>query len=393
MREKRKICVVTGSRAEYGLLYWTLKRLKQDDAIELQIIATGMHLSPEFGLTYKEIENDGFSISSKLEVLLSSDTPASITKSIGLTNIAFAQTFADLRPDVILVLGDRFEIFGAATAALVARIPIAHCHGGELTLGAIDDAFRHSITKMSHIHFAATPEYRRRIIQLGERPDSVHAVGALGIESIKNLKLIDQASLEEAIGFRLKKQNLLVTFHPVTQENETAEHQFGQLLSVLAGLTNTGLIFTMPNADTGGRIIKEMIRSFVDDRPNDSIAFDNLGQLRYLSVMKYVDGVIGNSSSGIIEAPSFKIGTINIGDRQSGRTRANSVIDCLPETHSIENAINKLFSPDFKNLLKKMENPYDLGNASEKICSILKSVELSNIQKKHFYDWSGENNI
>lgn len=378
--------MVTGTRAEYGLLYWVIWNLRKDPAIALQLVVTGMHLSPEFGLTYRQIEKDGFPISRKLDILLSSDTPAGITKSIGLANIAFADAFAELQPDVVLVLGDRFEILAAATAALVARIPIAHCHGGELTAGAIDDAFRHAITKMAHFHFTATEDYRRRVIQLGEHPDFVFLVGGLGIENINRLELLSREAFEESIEFKLKQRNLMVTFHPATLEHASAGHQFRELLDALALQKDTGLIFTMPNADTDGRIVKDMIHAFVQQHAGNAVAFESLGQLRYLSALRYIDGVVGNSSSGLIEAPSFHIGTINIGDRQQGRTKAQSVIDCPPESVAIQEALETLYSESFQKTLPTVKNPYDRGNASEEICRVLKHADLNNVLKKTFYD-------
>jgi len=383
---KRKICIVTGTRAEYGLLYWVIRNLHDDPTIALQIVVTGMHLSPEFGLTYREIERDGFPIAKKLDILLSSDTPAGITKSIGLANISFADAFAELQPDIVLVLGDRFEILAAATAAMVARIPVAHCHGGELTAGAMDDAFRHAITKMAHLHFTATDDYRNRVVQLGENPDTVYVVGGLGIENIRRLELLSKEAFESSIHFKLKEKNLLITFHPVTLESATAGSQFNELLDALLQQKNTGLIFTMPNADTDGRIVKEMIHAFVQQHPDMAVAFESLGQLRYLSALRYVDGVVGNSSSGLIEAPSFHTGTINIGDRQKGRTKAKSVIDCPPDKASIQGALDTLYSEAFKKTLLSVENPYDHGNASEKIADVLKSASLNGILKKNFYD-------
>ncbi len=384
--KKRKICVVTGTRAEYGLLYWVIKDLHEDPEIDLQLIVTGMHLSPEFGLTYQEIEKDGFCISKKLEILLSSDTPAGITKAIGLANIAFADAFSDLKPDLLLLLGDRFEVLAAATAALVSRIPIAHCHGGELTAGAVDDAFRHAITKMSHVHFTATEAYKTRVIRLGEQPASVHNVGGLGIESIHRLKLLNKRAFEESISFNLKARNLLITFHPVTLEKATAGHQFGDLLRVLDDLPKTGLIFTMPNADTDGRVIITMIEEYVRNHRGNSVAFKSLGQLRYLSALQYVDAVVGNSSSGLLEAPSFKIGTIDIGDRQEGRIKADSVINCAHDYESVKKAFKKVYSVEFQTLLAQVTNPYDQGNASGKISHILKHADLDTLLKKNFYD-------
>lgn len=381
----RKICVVTGTRAEYGLLYWLMKDLQSDPGLELQLIVTGMHLSPEFGLTYKEIEKE-FVITRKIEMLLSSDTAVGISKSMGVAQISFAEAYEELKPDVVVVLGDRFEIFSAAAAAMISRIPIAHIHGGETTEGAFDEAIRHSITKMSHLHFVATEGYRQRVIQLGEDPEKVFNFGAPGLDSIQNLHLLSRDNLEKEIGFKLGKKNLLVTFHPVTLESNTAQEQFQQLLRALDGLNDTKMIFTKANADTDGREINAMIDEFVAARPDKTIAFASLGQLRYLSALQYIDAVVGNSSSGLIEAPSFKIGTINIGDRQKGRIKAASVIDCAPEANAISNAIQQLYSADYRQSLGDISNPYGTGGASKKIADVLRTHSLQHILKKHFFD-------
>ena len=385
MSIKRKICVITGTRAEYGLLYWLMKEIKEDKDLELQIIATGMHLSYEFGLTYKEIEKD-FKIDKKIEMLLSSDTPIGISKSMGLAQISFAEAYDELKPDIVVVLGDRYEIFSAASAAMIARIPIAHIHGGETTEGAFDEAIRHSITKMSHLHFTATKEYKKRVIQLGENPKRVFNVGGMGIENIKRLKLLSKEEFEKSIGFKLNKKNILVTFHPVTLEKSTSKEQFKELLDAIDELSETNIIFTKANSDTDGRIINQMIDDYVSKNSNKAISFTSLGQLRYLSALQFVDAVVGNSSSGLIEAPTFKIGTINIGDRQKGRIKAKSVIDCKPKKEEIKKAFNKLYSKEFQNILKKVKNPYGDGMVSKKIVNILKSVELKDILKKSFYD-------
>lgn len=388
MATRRKICVVTGTRAEYGLLYWVIKGLNDDPDIELQILATGAHLSPEFGLTYKQIELDGFHVNKKIESLLSSDTTIGITKSMGLGMIGFADAYEDLSPDMIVVLGDRFEIFSAIAAAMIARIPVAHISGGETTEGVIDESIRHSITKMSHLHFPSTEEYRKRIIQLGEQPEYVHNVGALGIENINRLSLLSREAFEESIGFKLNKNNILVTFHPVTLEKSTAESQFQTLLDAIDELKDITIIFTKANADTDGRIINQMIDSYVAGHNNKAIAFTSLGQLRYLSALQFMDIVIGNSSSGLTEVPSFKTATINVGDRQQGRIKADSVIDCAPTLSEIKGAIKKALSPEFRNALKTMENPYGAKNPSERIISVIKNVALDNLLKKRFYDIS-----
>lgn len=383
---RRKVCVVTGSRAEYGLLYWLMKEIQDDSALELQVIVTGMHLSPEFGLTWKQVEQDGFIIHRKVEMLLSSDTPVGISKSIGLGVIGFADALEYLQPDLLVVLGDRFEIFAACQAAMVHRIPIAHIHGGEITEGAVDDAIRHAITKMSHLHFTATESYRQRVIQLGEQPQRVFNAGAPGLDNIFRLQLLDKPQLEQAIGFKLGKRNLLVTFHPVTLENATAASQFGNLLKALDCFDDSHIIFTLPNADADGRVIIGMIEQYRQRFPERIASFVSLGSLRYLSALKYMDAVVGNSSSGLIEAPAFKIGTINIGDRQKGRLCADSVIHCEPEVDAIVQAFNRLFSEKFQESLKTVENPYGNSGASAKIKELLKSQSLDGLLKKSFYD-------
>lgn len=382
---KRRVCVVTGSRAEYGLLCWLMKEIQSSPALELQVVATGMHLSPEFGLTFRNIEEDGFRIDEKVEMLLSSDTPAGIAKSIGLGTIGFADAFARLKPDIVVLLGDRFEIFAAAQAALVARIPLAHLHGGETTEGAIDEAFRHAITKMAHLHFTATEEYRRRVIQLGEDPARVFNFGAAAIDGIRNQKLLSRPELEQALGFSFGERNLLVTFHPVTLEADTAGQQFGELLAVLDDFPDTRIIFTMPNADTGGRVVRRMIEGYVAAHPGRATAYDSLGQLRYFSVMRQVDAVVGNSSSGLIEAPSFHVGTINIGDRQKGRVKALSVIDCEPTRKSIGEALVRLYSDDFRASLGTVANPYGEGRVAHRIAEVLATYLVEGILKKKFF--------
>jgi GDP/UDP-N,N'-diacetylbacillosamine 2-epimerase (hydrolysing) len=383
---RRKVCVVTGTRADYGCLRWVMEGIKAADGLELQIIATGMHLSPEFGLTYREIEKDGFVIDRKVEMLLSSDTPTGISKSMGLGLMGFGEAIEQLKPDLVLVLGDRFEIFSAATAAMVARVPLAHLHGGETTEGAIDEAIRHAITKMSHLHFVAAEDYRRRVVQLGEAPERVFLVGGLGIDNIQRLELLDRAALEVSLDFKLGPKNLLVTFHPVTLEKSTAGAQMAELLAALDALEDTHLIFTMPNADTDGRILIDMVERFVATHPN-ARAYTSLGQLRYLSCIREVDGVVGNSSSGLAEVPSFRKGTVNIGDRQRGRLKADSVLDCAPDRQSIGEALRTLYSPEFKARLPTVRNPYGEGGASEKVVRVLQEYPLDRLLKKTFYDF------
>lgn len=381
----KNICVVTGTRAEYGLLRWIMEGIKVEPNLQLQVVATGMHLSPEFGLTYQEIEADGFLIDKKVEILTSADTASGIAKSMGLGMISFADVLSELKPDLIVVLGDRFEIFSAVAAALVACIPVAHLQGGEKTEGAFDEAFRHSITKMSHFHFVAVEEYRRRVIQLGEQPKNVFVVGKLGVDNIKRIKLLDRIELEKSLGINLGKKSLLITFHPVTLEKDTASVQMKELLSALSNLRDTQLIFTYPNADTDGRILIKLVEDFVAIHDN-AYSFNSLGQLRYLSCISHVDGVVGNSSSGLSEVPSFKKGTVNIGNRQKGRLQASSVINCAPTRDSIAFALNKLYSKEYQDSLNSLVNPYSESGASEKVVKILKSVEFEHAVNKVFYD-------
>ena len=382
---KRKICVVTGTRAEYGLLYWLMKEIQEDKDLELQLIVTGMHLSPEFGLTYKMIEKE-FKIDKKIEMLLSSDTAIGISKSMGLAQISFAEAYNELKPDMIAVLGDRYEIFSAISSAMILNIPISHLHGGETTEGAFDESIRHSITKMSHLHFTATNEYKNRVIQLGEQPDKVFNVGGLGIDNIKKLKLLTKEEFEKSIDFKLNKKNIIVTFHPVTLENSTAKEQFQNLLDTIDTLKDTNIIFTKANSDTDGRVINSMIDEYVSANSDKSVGFISLGQQRYLSALQYVDAMVGNSSSGLLEAPTFNIGTINIGDRQKGRIMADSIINCYSDIDSINNAFQLLYSNNFKDILLNSTNPYGDGGASEKIKDIIKDISLKDILKKSFYD-------
>lgn len=385
---RKKICVVTGTRAEYGLLRPLMERLRQDSELQLQIAVTGMHLSSEFGCTYREIEKDGFVIDEKVEILLSSDTKTAVAKSMGLGMIGFADTFSRLSPDMIVLLGDRYEIFSAASAAMILNIPLAHIHGGESTVGLVDEAIRHCITKMSLLHFASTEGYRQRIIQLGEEPERVFCVGALGIENIKSLSLLSKPELEGEIGLEVSKNTAVVTFHPLTLGSESSESQFAELLEALDGFEEMNFIFTKANADAEGRIINSMMDDFVRKNPERSVAFTSMGQKRYLSALRYAGMVIGNSSSGIIEAPSFSIPTVNIGDRQGGRIRATTVIDCRIDTQEIREAIEKAKGETFQKMLTKAINPYEKEGTSlqivEKIKEFLSGEEIE--LKKSFYD-------
>ena len=381
-----KVAIITGSRAEYGLLFPLMKLLEADGFFRLQTIATGMHLSPEFGLTYRQIEADGFTIERKIEMLLSGDSDAAITKSIGLGLIGFADAFAELKPDLIVLLGDRFETFAAATAAYLAKIPIAHLHGGETTEGATDEALRHAITKMSYLHFTSAEEYRKRVIQLGESPERVFNVGAIGLDNLKLLELLSCEELSNELGHDFEKPTFLVTYHPVTLENNTAETQINELFAALDEFPDLNVIFTLPNADADGRIIIEKIKEYVSKNAERAKSFTSLGQLRYLSSLQFVKAVIGNSSSGVLEVPSFKIPTINIGDRQTGRIKPESVIDAANDKKSIVTAIEKALSKDFAEICEKTVSPYGDGRAASRILQILKQFNNIESLKKTFHD-------
>jgi UDP-N-acetylglucosamine 2-epimerase (non-hydrolysing)/GDP/UDP-N,N'-diacetylbacillosamine 2-epimerase (hydrolysing) len=381
---ERKICVVTGSRAEYGLLSRVMQGIKDDPNLEIQIIVTGMHLSPEFGLTYRVIEEDGFQINAKVEMLLSSDTAVGVAKSIGLGLIGFAEALDRLQPDILVLLGDRFEILAAAEAALIARIPIAHIGGGDTTEGSFDESIRHSISKMSHLHFVTNDVAARRVRQLGENPAHIYNVGSPGIDQIKRLKLLDREEIESILGVKFKKKNLLITFHPVTLDFQTTAEQFQQLLDVLSQLgAEVGLIFTKPNSDPEGRVIIRMIDDYVAKYSNAS-SYISMGQLLYLSTIAQVDVVIGNSSSGLYEVPSFKKPTVNIGDRQKGRLQAASVINCMPQFEDIQRAILTALKTDCSGTV----NPYGDGNSSLKILEKIKQISSPQaLIKKRFFDF------
>jgi GDP/UDP-N,N'-diacetylbacillosamine 2-epimerase (hydrolysing) len=382
---KRKICVVTGGRSDYGLLKWLLKAIQADKDLELQVIATGMHLSSKFGSTVNEIEYDGFKIDEKVECLDASDSALDTTSAMARTMIGCSEAYSRLRPDLVLVLGDRFEIFSAVAAALVSNIPVAHLHGGEVTSGAIDESFRHAITKMSALHFVANDEYRSRVVQMGENPHHVYNVGGLGVDAIINLDLLDKEQISRSLGINFLSKSLLITFHPETATSNSAEHQIKEIIKALADLNDTTLIFTMPNADVGNSIITDSIRNFVAQGTN-RYYFESLGQTRYLSMLSLVDGVLGNSSSGLAEAPSFKIGTINIGDRQNGRIQASSVLNCEASQSHIAIALEEMYSDGFQSRLKTTVNPYGTGGASQRIVEILKEVNFEGLIMKSFND-------
>ena len=382
---KRKLCVVTGSRAEYGLLRWVMEGVKNHPDLVLQVVTTGMHLSPEFGNTYTEIEKDGFVIDKKIPILNGQDSPDAIAKAMGAGMIGFSDALTELKPDLLVLLGDRFEIFSAAAVALVARIPIAHIHGGETTEGLIDEAIRHSITKMSHFHFVATETYRKRVVQLGESPDRVFNVGGLGVDVISKLEIIPREQLEDEMQFEFQKNNLIVTFHPVTLEHNSASRQVTELLRALGQFPDLGLIITLPNSDTEGKAIAPLLTEFARKNPKSKV-YKSLGSKKFLSCLALVDGVIGNSSSGLLEAPTLRKGTINIGDRQRGRLMANSVIQCEPLAKNIERALLEFYSADFQHLLATVDSPYGKAGASEKIVSTLSQLDLTGIGKKVFHD-------
>lgn len=381
----KKVCVLTATRAEYGLLKTVIKKLKQREEIDVRVVVTGAHLSSEFGLTYREIAKDGINIDKKIEILLSSDSTVSVSKSMGLAMISFAEYFHDSKPDLLVVLGDRYETIAVCLAAMNERIPIAHLHGGETTEGAIDEAIRHSITKMSSLHFVSTEKYRKRVIQLGEHPNTVFNVGAMGVENALKTKLLSRDELQKALGIELRPHYAVVTFHPVTLENDTAEQQVKEVLEALVTFDNFDYIITKANADASGRSINNIIDEFCENRDN-MYCFYSLGVQRYLSAVKYADMVIGNSSSGLIEVPSFGIPTINIGDRQKGRIKAESVFDCEPSKEDIINTINLAINK--KDMMGKIVNPYEGVNTSEEIVNIICEFvkKDKNVLKKKFYD-------
>lgn len=381
----RNICVITGTRAEFGLLRPLIALIAKDEELRLQLIATGMHLSPEFGYTLDEIIAAGFVVDKKVECLLSSDTAVGVSKTIALAISGFADTFEALQPDLVLVLGDRTEILGAVIAAGIANIPIAHLHGGETTEGAYDEAIRHSITKFSHLHFTSTEAYRKRVIQLGEQPEMVFNVGAIGLDAVKKLKLLNKEEFENSIGFKLKKRNVLITYHPVTLEKEAPIQTFENILQALDELSETGLIFTHANSDKNGRVINKMITEYVEIHRDKAVAFKSLGQLRYLSALQFVDFVIGNSSSGILEVPAFHIPTINIGDRQKGRICNESVINSNNSLEDIEKSITFALDKQFRETIQQQEMLYGNGTAAEKILKVIKEHTIIPL-KKSFYD-------
>ena len=387
----KRVCIVTATRAEYGLLKPIILKLQAQNNLEVRVVATGMHLSPEFGMTCQEIEQDGIRLDRKIEILLSADTSSAISKSMGLAMISFADYFSERKPDLLIVLGDRYEILAVATTAMNARIPIAHLYGGDITEGAVDDVVRHAITKMSYFHFTATREHRRRVIQIGESPERVFWVGAMSVENACNVKKLSMHDLQEQIAFywnRDLEKMAVVTFHPVTLEDDTAREQFQNILNALDYFEDLKVIFTKANADAGGRVINHMIDDYVNEHPQKSKAYTSLGQLRYLSAVSLADVVIGNSSSGLSEVPTFHVPTVNIGDRQRGRVCGKTVISCGVAEKEITDAIQKALSQTFRNEICNEKNPYEKKGTSDAIVKILtENLNKKNIDlKKHFYD-------
>lgn len=383
----KKIAVFTGTRAEYGLLYWLMKEIEGDDSLELQLIVSGMHLSPEFGYTLESIEGDGFQVSEKVEMLLSSSTDVGVVKSIGLGVIGFADALDRLRPDCLVILGDRFEALAVAQAAMIMQIPIAHLHGGELTEGLIDEAIRHSITKMAQLHFTSAEVYRNRVIQLGESPDRVFNVGAPAIENIRRIKLLTQTELETSLQFELGSQPLLITYHPVTLKTGGGVRSLKNLLSSLERVApDRKLVITFPNADTHGRELIEVLQEYASRNAEQVLLTQSLGQLRYLSLMKISGAVVGNSSSGLLEAPAFGVPTVDIGIRQKGRFKPDSVIESGDEISEISAALSVALSEAHRNSSCIAVNPYGDGHVSEKIIPVLKSKDLKSLVLKKFYD-------
>lgn len=382
----RKVCVFTGGRAEYGLLKPLLKELKSDPNVELQLLVSGMHLSHEFGLTYQEIEKDGYVCDEKVEMVLSSDTPSSTVKSMGLGMIGFSDALERLAPDVLVTLGDRYENMAVVTSAWVCRIPVAHIQGGEKTLGAIDDQFRHCISKLSTLHFVTTEEYRKRVVQLGEDPSRVFDVGALNVDALKKVEILSKAELERQVGLSFDKPTILVTFHPVTLEKDTAKNNFSEFLAALDELGDVNVIFTKTLADTEGRIINKMIDDYVHHNKSNTVAFTSLGQSRYISALNYVDVVAGNSSSGVIETPSFKVPTVNVGVREEGRIMADNVICVEQSQESILSGFKKALSKGFRDGLSSMQNPYEKANTAINIKNVIVDYGFADSTMKAFYD-------
>lgn len=380
----KKIAVFTGTRAEYGLLYWLLKDIQADPELSLQLLVSGMHLSPEFGETYKQIEKDGFTIDEKIEILLSSDSSVGIAKSMGLGVLGFADALSRLAPDALIILGDRFEALAAAQTAMILRIPVVHLHGGEITEGAYDDAIRHAITKLSYLHATSTEEYRQRVIQLGEAPDRVFNVGAIGLDHLNRGDFMSIEELAESLNFPLRQPYIVATYHPVTLADEEPVSSFNALLNALDSFPDVQVILTYPNADDGGRKIIPLLETYASKYSERVLVIPSLGQARYLSAIKHAAAVVGNSSSGIIEVPSFNVPTVNIGTRQKGRLAATSVLHCEATTLAIQSSLTSALNGSYRQDDAKIHNPYGQGNASQQVISIMKNLKFTAV--KSFYD-------
>ena len=384
----RRICVITGTRAEFGLLSGLMRRIQQSEQTTLQVVATNMHLSERYGNTYREIEEAGFTIDYKVPMLDESgaDDSTATLKAMSRALTGFAEAYDTLQPDLIVVLGDRYEILAAVETALIKQIPVAHIHGGELTFGAYDDAIRHSITKMSHLHFTSTEEYRKRVIQLGEQPERVLYVGALGVENIKRVRLLSKEEIEQDLQFEITDQTILVTYHPVTLSGSNPLDDINALFEALDEHPNLRVIFTMPNSDTGGQVIADAIERYAEHHTDHVRAYKSLGMKRYLSVMKYCTAVVGNSSSGILETPSFHIPTLDMGSRQGGRMAAESVWHCGTDKQSIVDGLNHILSNEFRLVAATASNPYEKEGTAESIFNVISTYPLDSITQKHFYD-------
>lgn len=386
---KKKICIITGSRAEWGLFYPLARRIQSEkNNFTLQIIATGAHFSRKHGLTYREIQKDGFRITRAVPLPLSQDTKEDIGRAFGTGVIGLSRALQSIKPHLVILLGDRFETFAAAVACLFTKIPIAHIHGGESTEGSLDDVMRHAITKLAHIHFVSHGRYKKRVVQMGENPSRVFCVGALALDNITGKKALSKRMLEKKLRFKLGADYVLVTFNPPTAEGKLdAERQFNNLLKALDEANGIKVVFTKSSPDIYSKMLTQLLDKYVSWRKERCIARASLGRELYLSTLKYASAVVGNSSSGIIEAPSFGIPTVNIGDRQNGRLHAKSVINCNGEKSSISNAIKKALTRNFRKKCKYVKNPYDRGNTAKKIVSILKKTHIDgSLVKKRFYD-------
>lgn len=382
----RRVCIFTGARSDFGLLQPLIRSVMQDEQFELQLIVTGSHLAADFGMSVREIEDAGIPITRKIDILGASDAAVDVVRAAGRGLIGFADALGELKPDIVVVLGDRYEALAAAFSSVIFGTPVAHLHGGEITEGSSDDSFRHAITKLASFHFVAAEPYRTRVIQMGESPDRVFLVGGLGVDAMSRIPLLNRAEVERRLNFAIDDQTLLATIHPATAGAAESGLECGEMLAALEIERDLRIVFTLANADAGGRGINEQIKTFVGRNPARSICFPSLGSHLYFSCLQFVKGVIGNSSSGLLEAPSFHIGTINIGPRQQGRLRSASVIDCAPDRQSVGVALSHLFSAEFQRVVASASNPYGSGGATPEILKVLKTADLGKLRTKSFYD-------